>query len=117
MGGPDVSDSHHDGRTIAGFALRVLIVIALGALALALWRLHDVLLLLFAAVLVAVILDAAAGGLRRLVPIGRGVALLAAGLLIVAALAGVGVLFGHQIGTQLSGLGAALPDAWRRFAE
>ncbi|AJP74709.1 hypothetical protein TS85_21255 [Sphingomonas hengshuiensis] len=90
---------------------------ALLAGALLVWRMHDVLLLVFAAILVAVILHAAADGLCWLLPIGRGVALALGGLLIVLVLGGVGALFGHELTKQLSDLSTLLPAAWERFVE
>ncbi|KQM95210.1 hypothetical protein ASE70_00225 [Sphingomonas sp. Leaf22] len=80
------------------------------------WRLHDVLLLAFAGVLVAVILHAAADGLCRVLPLRKGWAIALAGVLILGLLTGVGILFGQELRSQLSGLGDALPDAWQRFA-
>ena len=100
---------------IADVALRVVVAIALVALALLTWRLHDVLLLVFAAVLVSVVLHAVADGLCRVVPMRQGLALVAAGLSIAGLLAAVVLLFGHEIGAQLSGLTASLPGAWQRF--
>ncbi|MHA6723916.1 AI-2E family transporter [Sphingomonas sp. RS2018] len=106
-----------DRGAIGAFATRVLVAIALVAGAVLVWRMHDVLLLVFAAILVAVILHAAADGLCRFLPLAKGFALALAGLLIVALLGGVGTLFGRELGGQLSELSAALPDAWQRFAE
>ncbi len=99
------------------FANRVLVAIALLAGAVLVWRMHYVLLLLFAAILVAVILDAAADGLRRLLPVGRGLALALAGVLIAGMLGGIGVLFGQEIGSQLNELKDSLPIAWERFVD
>ncbi|MEH3099127.1 AI-2E family transporter [Sphingomonas adhaesiva] len=106
-----------DGRIGYGeFAIRTLIVIALVALAIVIWKLHDVLLLAFAGILVAVILHAAADGLCRLVPLRKGWGIALAGMLILGALVGVGVLFGQELRDQLSGLSDQLPGAWQRFA-
>ncbi len=97
------------------FAQRVLVGIALVVGALLVWRMHDVLLLVFAAILVAVILHAAADALCRFLPLGKGVAVAIAGLLIVGLLGGVGALFGRELGGQLSELSSALPGAWHSF--
>lgn len=104
-----------DREALAGFAVRVLIALALGGLALLAWRLHDVLLLLFGAVLVAVILNAAADGVCRLLPVPRGAALAIAALLILVLLGGAIRLFGAEIGSELSALGQSLPSAWASF--
>jgi predicted PurR-regulated permease PerM len=112
---PPAPHAPRDREALAGFAVRVLIALALGGLALLSWRLHDVLLLLFGAVLVAVILNAAADGVCRIAPVPRGVALAIAALLILGLLGGAVRLFGAEIGTELSSLAKALPDAWRRF--
>lgn len=105
-----------DARSAGAFALRVVIAIALVGLALLIWRLHDILLLVFAATLVAVILHAAADAICRLVTLPRWLALAVAGLAIVALLATAATLFGHEVAAQLSGLSEALPDAWATFA-
>lgn len=105
-----------DARSAGAFALRVVIAIALVGLALLIWRLHDILLLVFAATLVAVILHAAADAICRLVALPRWLALAVAGLAIVALLATAATLFGHEVAAQLSGLSEALPDAWATFA-
>lgn len=104
-----------DHEALAGFAVRVLIALALVGLALLAWRLHDVLLLVFGAVLVAVILHAAADGVCRVLPVPRGAALAIAALLILALVGGAGMLFGAEIGSELSTLASTLPDAWARF--
>lgn len=56
---------------ISSFVKRSLIVLVIGALALAVWRLADLLVLLFGAILIAVGLNACATGLTRATRIGR----------------------------------------------
>ena len=109
-GSSDIRIGHGD------FAVRTLIVIALAALSIAIWRLHDVLLLVFAGILVAVVLHAVADGLCRLLPLRKGWGVALAGVLILGLLAGVGILFGQELRSQLSGLSDTLPGAWQRFA-
>ena len=99
------------------FAKRVLIAIALLAGALLVWELRSVLLLLFAAVMAAVVLHAAADGLCKLIPMPRGLAMLVGGLSIVALLVGAGFLFGREVSSQLTQLGETLPEAWETFVE
>ncbi len=73
-------------------------VVAVGALLL--WKLAGVLLLFFSAIVFAIALSAMADGLRRVVPIPRKVAVLAAAALIVAVLGAVVVMFGWRIVAQ-----------------
>lgn len=101
--------------TLGGFAVRVIVAIVLGALALLVWTLRDVLLLLFAAILVAVILRAAADGLRRMIPMGEGLSLLVAGLLILAIIGLAAGVFGQEVSRQVTQLGSVLPAAWEDF--
>jgi predicted PurR-regulated permease PerM len=93
------------------FVRRVLVVIALGALAALLWRLADVLLLAFGAVVVAVILRALADLIAASIPATKRWSLALAVVAIVAALALVLFLFGRQMRAQLGQLAAVLPPA------
>lgn len=95
----------------ADFVRRVLIVLGLLALGWVLWRLTDVLLLVFGAVLVAVVLHAFAGLLARYLHVPERWSLAAATLLIVAILAGILVLFGAQMRGQLANVAERLPLA------
>jgi predicted PurR-regulated permease PerM len=101
----------------AGFVARVLLVIALVALAFALWSLRDVLLLVFGAVLVAVVLDAVAAPARRFLRMPHGIAL-ALGVLVV--FGGIGTalwLFGAEVREQVRTLGESIPAAWAELRE
>jgi predicted PurR-regulated permease PerM len=93
------------------FVRRVLIVIALGALAALLWRLSEVLLLAFGAVVIAVILRATADLIARYTPMAKRWSLATAVVLIVLALALVLVLFGRQMQAQIAQLARVLPPA------
>ena len=95
----------------ASFVRRVLIVIALGTLAALLWRLSDVLLLAFGAVLVAVVLHALADVLARRVRLPERWSLLAAGTLIFILAAGLLTLFGAQMRVQIAYVAERLPLA------
>jgi predicted PurR-regulated permease PerM len=92
------------------FAARVLVTLALVALALFLWRVADVLLLIFGATLVAVLLRAIATPLMRWVSerVALGIAVLA----ILAVIAATGYLFGSEIRNQLTELLERLPGGW-----
>lgn len=101
-----------DGARIRDFAVKTVVAIALAALALLVWKVHDVLLLLFAAILVATVLRAAGAGVRKLLPIGEMAGLAIGTLLIVGFLAAVFALFGQQASGQFSELADSLPRAW-----
>ena len=103
--------------SLARFSLRVLIAIALVVCALLIWQLQSVLLLIFASVVVAVVLDAFGNALRKLAPVPEGVSRLLAGILIASVLIGAALLFGRQISAQLSQLGDTLPPAWENFVD
>ncbi|HVL72896.1 MAG TPA: hypothetical protein VM434_13580, partial [Beijerinckiaceae bacterium] len=81
----------------ATFVRRVLIVLALVGLAYLAWRISGVLLLVFAAVLLATILNSIASALHRFLRIPDRFALAAACLLLVGVLVTVLVLFGAQM--------------------
>ncbi|MBZ6379107.1 MULTISPECIES: AI-2E family transporter [Pacificimonas] len=106
------ADARGKQAGLGSFAVRVLVLIALAASALLLWMLKDVALLLFAAILIAVILHAAASGLCKWLPLPKGVALALAGLLILAVLGLAGAIFGRELTRQLSQLADFLPEAW-----
>jgi predicted PurR-regulated permease PerM len=104
-------------RRDAVFVRRVLIVVAIGAMALLLWRLVDLLLMVFGAVLVAVLLRALAEPIARRTRLSNGWALGAATLALLAAI-GVAVwLFGAEVRAQVAELIERLPQAWRSFEE
>jgi len=91
---------------------RTAINIALVAAALAIWMLRSAMLLVFAAVLFAIMLDGLAGLLRRRLRIGPGAALTVV-LVMLSTLAGLTMwLFGAQIVDQFNGLARRLPGAW-----
>jgi len=101
----------HPTLNLRGFVVRVLVVLALIALALFLWRVADVLLLIFGASLVAILLRAVAGAIARRTPLPDAAALALAVVLLVGLLAAVGWLFGAEISAQMSELVARFPDA------
>lgn len=93
-----------------GFALRVLIVFLLVALVAFLWQALHVLLLLFGAILIAIILRGLADGLRARVPMGRGWAL-AIVITVLIAVIGFGISqLGAQVAAQFEQLVARLPE-------
>ena len=105
------------GQTVSHrvFIERLVIAIAIVAVALVIWRLRDLLLLAFGSVLVAVILRALATPFRDRLGLPHGVALLIAVLLLVAVIGGLFALFGAQAMGQAATLQEAIPAAWREF--
>ena len=78
------------------YARRVVITVAIVGLAYLLWRLSGVVLLLFAAVLLAVVLAALAEFITRYTPIPIGWALGLTVLLMIIVLGSFLVLFGNE---------------------
>ena len=90
---------------------RLLITIAAIGLAYFLWRISEVLLLVFAAVLIAVLLRAFADLIARYSPIPARWSLTPAILIVAGLVIGFLFLFGSQIGGQLSTVAEKLPGA------
>ena len=95
----------------AVFIRRVLIVVGILAFVAALYLLSDILLLIFGAVLVAVVLRAIAVPINRGTTLGQRFSLLAAGFGVLGLLAAIGYMFGAQISDQLVALVDNLPAA------
>lgn len=96
------------------FVRRIVIVAAFLALGAAIWVLSDVLLLVFASILLAVLLRSIANPLMRKLNVTNGWALLFSGLAIIIVF-GTGILlFGSHIGAQLGQLIELLPAAANR---
>lgn len=90
---------------------------AVAALALLAWRITPVLLVIFAAVLLAILLDGLARLLARRLGLGHMPALLLGLSAIAAALAGFALLAGPQVSEQLGALGERLPAAVAQIKE
>jgi predicted PurR-regulated permease PerM len=97
------------------FIERLVIAIAIVAVALLVWRLSDLLLLVFGAVLVAVILRAVAMPFRERLGLPHGLSLLIAVLLLFALIGGLAALFGAQAMGQAVALQEAIPAAWQEL--
>jgi predicted PurR-regulated permease PerM len=97
-----------DHRFIRRIALAVLIL----GLALLAWYLIDVLLLVFASILLAVILRSLADLIEKIAPINSSWSLALVIVLSSAIIAGGSVLFGAQISQQIGVLVEQLPTAW-----
>jgi predicted PurR-regulated permease PerM len=93
------------------FLRRVLIVVGVLVFLTALWVAREALLIGFAAVLVAILLDTAAEQLAKRTGMQRRWALLASGLGIAAILLLIVLLVGRQVGQQASALYQSLPQA------
>jgi len=102
--------------TDAAFVRRLFIVVAVGALVAALWALVDILLLLFGAILFAVMLHALAAPLMRVLPLGRRLALAIGGTGLLVVLVGAGLYFGPELVGEMRGVAASLPGAANRVA-
>lgn len=94
------------------FVGRVLITLSLIAATLMLWQLREVLLLIYAGILSAIILDAAAHSVRKTSSLGRGASLVIASVLILAITGAVIWVFGQEVTIQLRQLLGQLPTAW-----
>lgn len=95
------------------FIRRTLIALALAGLFFLLWEMRTLLLLIFGAVLVAVIFRAIAAPIRRYTGAPDGLAVALAVTLVVAVLGAAIWMFGSQVGTQMRYLIEILPEAWR----
>lgn len=96
---------------VAAYTGRIVILLALVALAAAIWILKDLVLLVFAGVLFAIILNAAARLIERLTRFGHRLSLTIAAILLFLLGAGAVYLFGHEVVEQLDELAARLPAA------
>lgn len=93
------------------FLRRVLMVTGVVGFALMIWQAYQAFLLLFAAILIALLLGRATKFVERHTPLPRPFALLLVVLLIVGSIAGVIYQFGAQIAGQMNDLAQRLPGA------
>jgi predicted PurR-regulated permease PerM len=91
----------------------ILLILVAGALAFLVVRLVDVLLLIFASILMAMLLHAIARPLRKRARLGRTAALIAALAVLFSFVGLVGWFFGSQISVQLSNLWVLVPRSWQ----
>ena len=105
------------GTSDAGFARKAVIAVAIAATVFLAWKLRRVELLLFGAIVFAVMFDAAAGLLKRLLPLGRGWRLAIAGILFVVVVVGAFSFFGFRFEAQIAQLIHSLPPAWDHFRQ
>lgn len=96
---------------------RLLQAAGLGLFAVLIWRLADVLLLAFGAVLTGILLHALAAPLRYRLRLPRPVALSLAVAALTGVIGGAVWLFGQQVALQAATLGELLPQAWQALQE
>ncbi|MBA2780480.1 AI-2E family transporter [Billgrantia kenyensis] len=114
-----MQDIERNESALSRFTRRTLIVIGLvslvGILLFFASQLIDVLLLVFASMLVAVAIDGAVRLCQRYLPLSRPWALALSLLLICLILAGLWMLIGPPLAEQLPQLFADLPEAFQQF--
>lgn len=99
------------------FVGRVLILMAIGGIAAILWTLSDIILLAFAAILLAILLRVLASPLKIHLQIGDRPALALASLFVVLVLAAAVLWIGPALGEQLRLLYDRLPAAFAQLSE
>ncbi|QQP87757.1 AI-2E family transporter [Skermanella sp. TT6] len=103
--------------TTGRFARLLLVAVLIAGLVLMAWQIVDVLLLVFGAILLAVMLRRTADWLAAHTPLSGGWALAVVLLAIVIALGICGWLFGAQVSSQVEELTKVVPEAWGRVRE
>ncbi len=98
-------------RSLAAYTYRVLIAVAIAALAFLLWQLSHVLMIAFGGVLLAAVLRALSDPLDRITPLSSRLSLLIVVIGVVGVLAAMGWLIGGQVARQLEQLAEVLPGA------
>lgn len=99
------------------FARRLMVLVAVGVLALLLWQLAEILLLLFGSVLVAVVLRALANPIRARTGVRDRLAVAIAGAIILALVAGALASVGPTLAAELRSVARQLPGALSRVTE
>ena len=101
--------------SLRAYTARVLVTLALVTLGLLLWQLSELVLVVFGACVVAVLLDAMSGLLRRVLPMPAGVALILVIVLSLLLLTLLLWMFGSQVVEQMETIRSSLPAAWGHF--
>lgn len=110
-------DPHYPPSPLADYTYRVLIAVAIVVVVILAWRLLDIFVLVFGAIVLAAALRALSDPLERVAPLSPRAALIVVILLVLAALAGAFSLLGVQLVTQMRQLIEVLPDALERARE
>jgi predicted PurR-regulated permease PerM len=92
------------------FVRKLFLIVGIAVSTLALWRLSDVLLLVFGSILLALVLRGLAGIISNRTKISEGFAVAVVIMVVTAAFAAVAWLFGSQIVTQFELLADDLPQ-------
>jgi len=100
---------------IRAYVARVVIALALVGVAVVLWRLSSLVMVVFGAVVVAVMLHALIAKTVRHTPLSQGAALTVVLLLLVIIFSLLMWLFGAQLAGEMESLKASLPQAWEQF--
>ncbi len=99
----------------AEFTRRVVIAVSILGVAVIIARISDVLLLMFAGCILAIILRALASLLERITPLRGTAALVASTLLLLVLIVGFATLFGWRVAEQLADLTHAVARAWHHL--
>ncbi|MCC4589415.1 AI-2E family transporter [Xanthomonas sp. NCPPB 1067] len=100
---------------LRAFVVRVILVLALVACACLLWKLADLLLMVFGAIVVAVLLRALTSRLTRHTRLSDGWALAVVVIVLTVVLVALTWLFGSQLASEVGALQRTLPQAWTRL--
>lgn len=111
---PSPVNAGQDYERLYRLILRVMLTaVAIFVVLAAVWKLLDLLVLVFGAVVIAVLIRALADWIAGYTPLGEGWSVAAAILSIVAILGAVGMAFGSTIQLQFVELLETLPSAWK----
>lgn len=104
--------SHRYGPLPQASAFAVgLALIATVVAVLALWAVHGLVMVVFAAVLIAILLDAAAGTIRRIAPVGQTIAVIVSIVLLLTLFIGTIAVIGSRTVAEITEVSAKIPAA------
>lgn len=107
------SDNEYVFRVAIAFSIGTVFLLLIGTI----WYAGHVLLVLFAGILFAVLLNGASNRLAKRLHLSRNLSLIAVLLLLVAGFGLVGYFLGPQVVEQIDPLISALPSSLQRFRE
>ena len=113
---PDAGETGWANRSDAAFLRRVLMVAAVVAFALLLWALQAALLVVFAGIVIAVLLQALARPLQRRLGMPHGWALLVVAVTLAVVMGMAAFAMGGEIRAQVADLTARIPTAIDQIA-